>query len=139
MVTMKGPRVDFLPLTGLHEEPELWYQQRLLAPVCLLRGCRRIWVSLSWFLNLPYWLRFSVLFGSGAGYLLPPSKKDTKWGVGWGWQGRGRSWVNIPGIPTHGLDTEWGSVERYCVIPTRSKDAGRKMPGELPTQWKGTG
>ena len=36
---------------------------------------------------------------------------------------RGPGW-NIRGIPTHGLDTEWGSVERYWVIPTQSKDAG---------------
>ena len=58
MATTKGPRVDFLPSTGLHEEPELWYQQWLLAPIHLLQECRHIWVSLSWFLNLPYWLRF---------------------------------------------------------------------------------
>ncbi|CAI9155022.1 unnamed protein product [Rangifer tarandus platyrhynchus] len=40
---MKQPRVDFLPSTGLHEEPELWYQQRPPAPVRLLGECRRIW------------------------------------------------------------------------------------------------
>ena len=79
-------------MTGLHEEPELWYQQRLLAPVCLIRGCRRIWVSLSWFLNLPYWLRFSVLFGSGAGYLPPPSRKDTGAGAQVKHPGHTHSW-----------------------------------------------
>ena len=47
------PRVDFLPLTGLHKELELWYQQRPLAPICLLKECRRIWLSLSWFLGFP--------------------------------------------------------------------------------------
>ena len=31
-------------------------------------------------LNLLYWLKFRVLFVSGAGYLPPPSRKDT--GVG---------------------------------------------------------
>ena len=73
----KGPWVDFFPSTGLHEEPELWYQQRPLAPIRLLGECRRIWVSLSWFSNLPNWLRFWVLFGSGAAYLPSPSRKDT--------------------------------------------------------------
>ena len=71
-------------------------------------------LGLSWFLNLPCWLRFWVLFGGGAGYLPPPSRKDAMRGPGW----------NIQGIPTHGLDTEWGSVERYRGIPTQSKDAG---------------
>ncbi|KAM7227813.1 hypothetical protein CapIbe_021510 [Capra ibex] len=42
-VTTKGPRVDFLPSTGLQEELELWYQQWPLAPICLLGVCRRIW------------------------------------------------------------------------------------------------
>ena len=78
---MKQPRVDFLPATGLHEEPEpLLYQQRPLAPIRFLGECRRIWVSLSWFLNLLYWLRVWVLFGGGGGYLPPPTRKDT--GVG---------------------------------------------------------
>ena len=40
MATMKGPRVDFLLLTGLHEELEVWYQQRPLAPINLIRECR---------------------------------------------------------------------------------------------------
>ena len=50
---MKQPRVNFLPSTGLHEELELWYQQQLLVPICLLEECRWIWVSLSWFLGFP--------------------------------------------------------------------------------------
>ena len=89
------------------------------------------------FLNLLYWLRFWVLFGSGAVYLTLPSRKDTG--------GKGREW-SIQGIPTDGLDTEGGSVERYREITTQSKDTGWagegdgwKMPGEQPTQWKGTG
>ena len=131
--TMEGPRVDFLPLTGLHEERELWYQQWPLAPIHLLGECRQISVNFSWFSNLQYSLRFWVLFGGGAGYLPPPSRKDT--GVGGGW--------NIQGIPSQGLDPEWGLVERYQEIPTQSKDtgweSGWKMPGELPTQWKSTG
>ena len=40
MATTKGSRVDFLSLTGLHEEPELWYQQQPLAPIRLLGECR---------------------------------------------------------------------------------------------------
>ena len=40
MVTMKGPRVDFLLLSGLHEELEVWYQQRPLAPINLIREYR---------------------------------------------------------------------------------------------------
>ena len=111
---MKQPRVDFLPSTGLHEELELWYQQWPLAPIRLLRECRWIWVSLSWLLNLPYWLGFQVLFGSGAGYLPPPSRKDTGGGSGW----------NIRGTPSHGLDTEWGSAERYWEISTQVKHTG---------------
>ena len=47
-------RVDLLPVTGLHKEPELWYQQWPLVPICLLGECRWIWVSLSWFSNLLY-------------------------------------------------------------------------------------
>ena len=129
MATTKGPRVDVLPSTGLHKEPDPWYQQQPLVPTYLLRECRKIWVSHIWFSNLPYWLSFWVLFGGGAGYLLLPGRKDTGW--------------NIQGIPTHGRDTKWGSVERYREIPTHWKDtgwqAGWKMPGELPTQWKGTG
>ena len=38
------------------------------------------------------------------------------------WGGAGK-W-NIWGIPAHGLDTEWGSVERHWEIPTHSKDTG---------------
>ena len=48
MVTMKGPRVDFLTSIGLHEEPKLWYQQWPLAAIHLPGECRQIWVSLSW-------------------------------------------------------------------------------------------
>ena len=40
---MKRPRVDFLPSTGLHEEPELWYQQWPLVPIH--RG--RWWVQMN--------------------------------------------------------------------------------------------
>ena len=102
-----------------------------LAPIHLLGECRWIQVSLSGFLNLLYWLRFWVLFSGGADYLPPPSRKDT-------WRGMGGGRWNIWGIPTHGIDTEWGSVERYWEIPTQAKDtelgAGWKMPGELPTQ-----
>ena len=36
--TMEELRVDFLPLTGLHEELEVWYQQRPIAPISLLRS-----------------------------------------------------------------------------------------------------
>ena len=69
---MKVPRVDFLPSPELHEEPEIWYLQWPLAPIRLLGESRRIWVNLSWFSNLPYWLRFWVLFGGGA--CCPPPK-----------------------------------------------------------------
>ena len=75
------------------KELELWYQQQPLSSIHLLRECRRIWLSLSWFSNLPYWLRFWILFGGGSGYLPPPSKKDTG--------GRAGGW-NIRGVPTHG-------------------------------------
>ena len=54
------------------------------------------------------------------------------------WWGRRRK---IRVVPAHGLDPEWGSVERGGEIPTQSKDpglgAGWKEPGELPTRWKG--
>ena len=96
--------MDFLLLTGLHKELELCYQQWPLVPICLLGEYGRIWVSLSWDLNHPYWLRFWVLLGGGAGYLPPPSRKDT--GQAWGCHG----W-NIWGIPTHGLDTEWAQLK----------------------------
>ena len=104
MVTTKGPRVDFLPWTGLYEEPELWYQQWLLAPIHLLRECRQIWVSLSWFLNLPYWLRFWVLFGSGAGYLPSPRRNDTG---GWNIQGITHSW------PRHWVGLGWKIPRKF--------------------------
>ena len=112
---MKGPRVDFLPLTGLHEELELWYQQRPLAPVCLLRGCRRIWVSLSWFLNLPYQLRFSVLFGSGAGYLPPPSRKDTGAGAQVKHPGHTHSWSRHWVVPCWKIPRNSHPVKRFRV------------------------
>ena len=76
---MKQSRVDLLPATGLHKKLELWYQQWPLVPICLLRECRWIWVSLSWFSNLLYCWDW-VLFGSEAGYLPPYSRKDTRWG-----------------------------------------------------------
>ena len=98
MVTAKRPRVDFLPSTGLHEELELWYKQWPLAPICLLGECRRIWVSLSWFSNLPYWLKFWFLFGAGADYLPSPSRKDTGRGVG--------GQVKHPGH-THSWSRQW--------------------------------
>ena len=85
MVTSMGPRVDFLPSTELHNEPELWYQQWPLMPIHLLRECRWIWVSPFWFLNLPCWLRLWVLFCTEGDYLLPPSRKDTRGLVGGGW------------------------------------------------------
>ena len=75
----KQSRVDLLPATGLHKKLELWYQQWPLVPICLLRECRWIWVSLSWFSNLLYCWDW-VLFGSEAGYLPPYSRKDTRWG-----------------------------------------------------------
>ncbi|CAN0561969.1 unnamed protein product [Rangifer tarandus platyrhynchus] len=37
---MKRPRVDFLPLAGLHEELELWYQQWPPVLIGLLREYR---------------------------------------------------------------------------------------------------
>ncbi|XP_026945335.1 leucine zipper protein 4 [Sagmatias obliquidens] len=40
---MKGPRVDISPSLELYEEPEPWYQQRLLVPICLLGESRQIW------------------------------------------------------------------------------------------------
>ena len=67
--------IEFFSLTGFPEELELWYQQWPLVPICLLRECRQIWVSLSCFWNLSYWWRFSVLFDEIAAYLLPPSRK----------------------------------------------------------------
>ena len=73
------------------------------------------------FLNLLYWLRFRVLFGSGAVYLTLPSRKDPG--------GKGREW-SIQGIPSDGLDTEGGSVERYREITTQSKDTGWAGEGD---------
>ena len=46
-------------------------------------------------------------------------------------QGGQHRW-NIWGTPTHGLDTEWGSVERYQEIPTRSKDTGWEAAWKMP-------
>ena len=113
--------------TGLHEERELWYQQRLPAPIRLLSKRRQIWVS------LPYWLRFWVLFGSGASYPPPPSRKDTG--------GRDGGW-NIWRIPTHGskhwVGLSWKMLRNSHPVK-RWWGAGWKMPGELTTQWKGTG
>ena len=134
---MKRHRVDFLPSTGLHEELELWHQQWRLASIRLLGECRQIWVSLSWFLDLLYWLRVWVyLVVEQFTCPLPVGKIPG---------GGGREW-SIQGIPTHGLDTEEGSAETYQEITTQSKDTGWagqgegwKMPGEWPTQWKGTG
>ena len=114
MATTKGSRVDFLSLTGLHEELELWYKQWPLVPIHLLGWCRWIWVSLSLFLNLSCWLRFWVLFGGGGGSCPLPVGKILGWEPRW----------NIRDIPTRGLDTEWCSVERYQGIPTQSKDSG---------------
>ena len=51
----------------------------------------------------------------------------------------GRGW-NILGISTHGLDTAWGSVERYQEIPTGWGTGWEKKKNRwLPTQWKGAG
>ena len=46
---VKGPRVAFPP------SPELgpWYKQGPLVPICLPRESRQVWVSLSWFSDLP--------------------------------------------------------------------------------------
>ena len=70
----------------------------------------------------PYWLWFWVLCGSGAIYLPFPNWKDAG----------GGAW-NIQGISSHGLETEWGSIERYWEIPPQVKDTGWgaawKMPG----------
>ena len=52
----KGPRVDFCPLLELNEDPEPSNQRRSLVPICLLGEFRLVWVSLSWFSDLPYWL-----------------------------------------------------------------------------------
>ena len=40
---------DCSPLPEFHEDPEPWYQQRSLVPICLLGKSRRITVCLSWF------------------------------------------------------------------------------------------
>ena len=112
----KRSRLDYLPLPKLYGELEIWYQQWPLVPIRLFGECRQIWVSLSWFSNLPYWLRFWVLFGGGAGYL-PLSQLEGYWG-------RAQVKLFIQGIPIHGLDTEWDLVERYWEIPTQSKAIG---------------
>ena len=52
----KRSRAHFCPLPELYKEPEPWYQQRPLVPIHLLWESRRIWVSLSWFSDPPYWL-----------------------------------------------------------------------------------
>ena len=120
IATMKGPRVDFLPSTGLHEEPELCYQP--LAPICLLRECKRIWVSLSWFSNFPYWLRFCFIWWWSR--LPAPSQQERHWGQG--------SQVKHPGY-THSWSIYWVGfswkilrnshpVKRYCM-EDRLKDA----------------
>ena len=111
---MKWPRVDFLPSTRLHKELELWYQQWPLVPTCLLGECRWIWLSLSWFSHLPYWLRFWVLFGGGGGYLPPSSRKDTGRGPGW----------NIRGISTHVLDMSGAWLKDTEKSPPSQKILG---------------
>ena len=68
-------RVNFSPLPELYKDQEAWYQQRSLASICLLRESRRIWVSLSWFSDLPYWLMILSFIWQYSRYLPPPSRK----------------------------------------------------------------
>ena len=76
----------------------------------LLRECRQIWVSLFWFSNIPYWLRF--WFHLVVSRFLPtPGWKETG----------GGACVKYPGH-THSWSRQWGSVERYQEIPTQVKD-----------------
>ena len=97
------------------KEPELWYQTQPLSPIRLLGECRQTWPSLSWFSNLPYWLRFWVLFGSGAGYLPPSSWKAAS---------RAGGWVKYPGHTRHGLDTEWAQLKDTEKFPLSQKVLG---------------
>ena len=97
---MKRHRVDFLPSTGLHEEPELWHQQWRRASIRLLGECRQIWLSLCWFLDLLYWLRVWVYLAVEQFTCPPPSRKDTE---GWGKR------VEHPGH-THSRSRHWGGL-----------------------------
>ena len=71
---MKWPRADFPPLVEFHEEVQLWCQQQ---PSTSSESSDKSGEVSPGFRNLPYWLRFWVLFGSGTGYLPPPSWKHT--------------------------------------------------------------
>ena len=94
---MKQPRVDFLPATGLHKEPELLYQQRPLAPIRFLGECRRIWVKSLLVLESP--VLFEILSFIWRWRQLPvPSHQERLW--------VGGAWVKHPGH-THSWSTHW--------------------------------
>ena len=108
-----------------------------------LQKCRWVWLSLSWLLNLPYWLRVWVWFGSGAGYQPPPRWKDT--GVGrvkyrGQTHSRSRHWVGLGWkIPRNSHP-----VERYwvggCLKDAREYPAsGKVLGGGRVFYWKKSG
>ena len=79
-------RVNFSPLPELYKDQEAWYQQRSLASICLLRESRRIWVSLSWLLDLPCCLmNLSFIWWCIAGTC--PRQAERYWGGGRGGAG----------------------------------------------------
>ena len=101
----------------------------------LLRECRQIWVSLSWFLNIPYWLRFWF-------YLVvsrlppPPGWKETGAGACVKYPGQIHSWSR------HWVGLGWKIPrnshpgERYWVRGCL-KDARNTHP--LERYWRGSG
>lgn len=143
---MKGPRADFSSLPELYEDPECWHQQRLLGPVRFLRESRRIWVSISWFLDLQFWLMI-LSFIQWCSTLLLSSRLSLKLGfkkkyLGHPqWKTLGRFWLSwntesLSSVEKHwedfcssglaSLKRHWEDLAqfRHCVVYPQLKDWG---------------
>ena len=147
---IKGPRADSSPLPELYEELEPWYQQRHTRPHLLPRRSEYIWVNLSWFSDLLYWLKSLNFYLVGYSRYCPLSAEryggvggvERHWNIltPWTryWVGLGSKIVRNTGpteryegdclkgtkeIPPSGRHWWGGSVQSYQGIPAaQSKD-----------------
>ena len=119
-MTTKRPTVDISFTWTLWRIGD-FVAAKALVPICLLRKSRETWVSLFWFLDLPYWLMILNFIWCCIADICP-LPVERSWGEGaswkilvtlssgnWGWGGRRRRVLieSYQGIPTQ-VGRYWG-------------------------------
>ena len=141
---IKGPRADSSPLPELYEKLEPWYQQRHTRPHLLPRSSEYIWVNLSWFSDLLYWLKILNFCLVGYSRYCPLSVErygrvgsvERHWNIPTPWT---RYWVGLGWKilrNTCPIERYWGGlVERYQGNTTQWKALGRGALFEVTEEY----